>query len=180
MEVWLNEVNGLSSYLDLYHSLGNFVLVPAYFNPYRASAVDDFWDQSLCLLDSKNEKWLSNNNEVVWDKKLFVRYINYFFLWDYTESYKPVVLSKYSNHKELEIFLEKTCEKIVRRSKFMLTMLKINEINPNFYAELVDVIFNTDTQYKNYLDVIKKIKAESCYLDINIKEIIDLLERDLQ
>lgn len=180
LEVWLNEVNGLSSYLDLYHSLGNFVLVPAYFNPYRASAVDDFWDQSLCLLDSKNEKWLSNNNEVVWDKKLFVRYINYFFLWDYTESYKPVVLSKYSNHKELEIFLEKTCEKIVRRSKFMLTMLKINEINPNFYAELVDVIFNTDNQYKNYLDVIKKIKAESCYLDINIKEIIDLLERDLQ
>lgn len=177
LEVWLNEVNGLSSYLDLYHSLGNFVLVPAYFNPYRASAVDDFWDQSLCLLDSKNEKWLSNNNEVVWDKKLFVRYINYFFLWDYTESYKPVVLSKYSNHKELEIFLEKTCEKIVRRSKFMLTMLKIN---PNFYAELVDVIFNTDNQYKNYLDVIKKIKAESCYLDINIKEIIDLLERDLQ
>lgn len=90
------------------------------------------------------------------------------------------MLSKYSNHKELEIFLEKTCEKIVRRSKFMLTMLKINDINPNFYAELVDVIFNTDNQYENYLDVIKKIKAESCYLDLNIKEIIDLLERDLQ
>lgn len=44
-------------------------------------------------------------------------------------------------------------------------MLKINEINPNFYAELVDDYFNTDNQYKNYLDVIKKIKAESCYLD---------------
>ena len=94
LEEWLDEIRGLSSYLDCYHTLGNFVLVPAYFNPYRASVVDDFWDQSLCLLANKNTKWISNNNEIIWDKNSFVRYINYFFLWDYTESYKPVILSK--------------------------------------------------------------------------------------
>ena len=62
----------------------------------------------------------------------------------------------------------------------MLAMLKINEIKPDYYAELVDDIFNTNNQYANYKDVIEKIKTESCYLDLKVKEIIDLLEKELQ
>lgn len=44
----------------------------------------------------------------------------------------------------------------------------------------LDDIFNTDNKYANYKNVIEKIKTESCYLDLKVKEIIDLLEKELQ
>lgn len=37
----------LGEYIDAYHTIGNFILVPQYFNPYRNSKVKDYWDRSL-------------------------------------------------------------------------------------------------------------------------------------
>lgn len=122
---WLNDIKGLSEFLDLYHTIGNFVLVPAYFNPYRNSEVKDYWDKSLLLMKQKNEKWLWEENEIFWNRELFVRYINYFFLWDYTDDYEPLIISNTND------FIEITNRKIRLRGKFMVAMLRINDIDAN-------------------------------------------------
>lgn len=173
---WLDSVDGLKCYLNHYHTLGNFVLIPAYFNTYRASIVNDYWDQSLELLKTKNEEWVSNKHEIEWNKDFFTKYINYFFLWDYVESYQPKIISNHNKHSE---YLKETTQKIKRRSQFMLAMLKIHNINSDFYNELLDNIFNTDQQFDSYKTVINQIKKKSCYSDTRVKTIIDALEECL-
>lgn len=176
---WLDAIKGLSEFLDIYHTIGNYVLVPAYFNSYRASVVDDYWDKSLALMKKKSEAWLSNKNEIVWDRKLFVRYVNYFFLWDYTDDYDPLIISEISNTNDLEHFLEITSRKIRLRGKFMVAMLRINDVDSNYYVQLFENIFNTDTRFKNYDDVLKAMKEMTCYSDSKVREIIMSLEEEL-
>jgi hypothetical protein len=175
---WLDDVEGLQDFLNLYHTLGNFVLVPAYFNGYRASKVNgnDYWDKSLTLLQSKNEVWMSSNNkEILWNKNLYTRYVNYFFLWDYTEEYNPKIISNIQYKADMEKFLETTCRNIRRRGDFMVAMLKIQKINPEYYSQLIKNIFNTENLYQNYEEVMEAIKTQSCYSNENVKNIIDAL-----
>ena len=56
----LESIIGFKSYVDVYHTIGNFILVPKYFNPYRNSKVKDYWDRSLWLL--KKEKAVRKNH----------------------------------------------------------------------------------------------------------------------
>lgn len=186
---WLTASDKLESYLDAYHTLGNFVLVPAYFNSYRGLKVQDFWDKSLTILKKENGHWSGFGNKVKREKKLYVRYINYFFLWDYTqscESYEPKILSDFSDDNTLDDFLDNTVEKIERRGNFMLAMLKINRINTKYYKKLVKKIFNTDKHYAGYEEVIKDIKmidekAICSESEVNaIKTVINALETELK
>lgn len=164
---WLNNVKNLSEFLNLYHTIGNFILVPAYFNPYRANVVGDYWDKSLELLRQKEKVWIYRNNEIQWNKEEFSRYINTFFLWDYVDkNYNPKTIS--NMNIDVEKFLNKTCQAIRRRGRFMVTMLKVIELNPCYYEELVKGIFDKDCVYDGYIDVIEAIKGESCYRESEI------------
>jgi hypothetical protein len=167
----LDSVGELKKFLDFYHTLGNFVLVPAYFNVYRNLKVKDYWDKSLILLKQ------------LWDKDLrglYIRYVNYFFLWDYNEGYNPKRVSDFQRATDMENFLETTCRNIRRRGNFMVAMLKIQKINPNYYLQLVENIFNTENKYQNYEEVIEAIKNQSCYSNKKVKDIIDALVQSLR
>jgi hypothetical protein len=180
---WLDDVNGLSEFLDLYNTVGNFVLVPAYFNPYRGrKPVKDFWDKSLMLLNTKKEKWYYKNNEIHWNKELFTRYINTFFLWEYVENNKPreISYSDNTNIKDnIEVFLSETCRLIKLRGIFMVAMLRIIELDSCYYQDLVKNIFDTDTVYNGYMEVIEAIKREPCCSNSEVNMIIDQLKQSL-
>ena len=87
------------------HQMGNFVLVPAYFNNYRGvlnKDINDCMDSSLCYLKKNNFEFkerlrLRNSKKsskeekkafaiehfAGWESRKFSKYINIFFLWDY-------------------------------------------------------------------------------------------------
>lgn len=96
------------------HQLGNFVLVPAYFNAWRGfklqdrmdlafyvlseiedsidqeKSVDDIFSMKALFYENQkketDKKWNDVENDfTVWKKKDFNQYINIFFLWDYVE-----------------------------------------------------------------------------------------------
>lgn len=83
----------LKEYISSYHTMGNFVLVPAGFNEYRGDgktdksskkekpSIFDFWDSSLVHL----KKYGFGTK---FKREYFTRYINCFFLWDYVEAVK--------------------------------------------------------------------------------------------
>jgi hypothetical protein len=62
----------------------------------------------------------------------------------------------------------------------MVAMLKIQKINPNYYLQLVENIFNTENKYQNYEEVIEAIKNQSCYSNKKVKDIIDALVQSLR
>lgn len=82
------------------HQMGNFVLVPAYFNGFRGldEDINDCMDSSLCYLKKYNfeleeriqlklskeeKKAFVKGHFAGWESKNFNKYINIFFLWDY-------------------------------------------------------------------------------------------------
>jgi hypothetical protein len=90
--------------LSDYHRIGNFVLVPAYFNGWRGcdKNIEDYFDKSLLYLQKKGfdslSRLISQNRRYKDKEKLkhkvdnlydnfapddFTRYINTMFLWDY-------------------------------------------------------------------------------------------------
>lgn len=82
----LKSFSGLTEYMKLYHTLGNFVLVPYGFNKFRAGKTADFFDSSLALLKSEGYRYIQpKTKEKLSDfkKEDFTKYINYFYLWDY-------------------------------------------------------------------------------------------------
>lgn len=121
------------------HCIGNFVLVPYYFNGYRNGSTKDYWDLSLVLLrdKKKNDIWkFLGKYPVNWDKADFKKYINLFFLWDYVDcggggiEPKRLFVRKENEilpqeDKEFEEFLDNVNRRIERRSRFMVAMLQI-------------------------------------------------------
>lgn len=107
VEFWIGEIgNEFWDRWDKFarhtHCIGNFVLVPYYFNVYRYRKTKDYWDLSLDLLrnhdgeigkknqdgetDKKDlDETNTENMPIDWSKEDFNRYINLFFLWDYVE-----------------------------------------------------------------------------------------------
>ena len=181
------------------HCLGNFVLVPAYFNRRRLPFAD-YWDLSLQYL--KNHSFRTSaykDNEISYDKKCFTKYINTFFLWDYVynenDKYiiKPLFKDSFCDSKfqnveklresekikpkdknEVEAFLSNVEWAITRRSCFMFAMLKIADKHKEIYNKLLDKIFLIETIYSDYNDVfvaIEKILSPEEYND-EIKTII--------
>lgn len=85
-----NKYVNLKEYISSYHTMGNFVLVPAVFNKYRGvggfsndeePSIFDFWDSSLVHL----KKYGFSTK---FKREYFTRYINCFFLWDYVDAVK--------------------------------------------------------------------------------------------
>lgn len=156
-------------YAKNYHTLGNFVLVPAGFNTFRANQCNDFWDLSLFYLKQEvNNLWLQRDG-------IFTKYINYFFLWDYVcrngseYQVKSLVdgslveenMSRNLQPMETTLFLENVLRVIRRRGIFMTAMLRIEKaIGKEKYAELREKVFLTSETYSGYGGVIKEIKDE--------------------
>lgn len=173
----LGKVKGLEQYINTYHTLGNFVLVPAGFNRARALRTQDFWDKSLGLLKNEGFDTLRSSR---FEEKQFHRYINYFFLWDCVaikdgkydvrflfpledgkEEKKKRRTQKEKleeSKKQIEDFLKAACECIERRGIFMAAMLKIATKAPETYKEIQEKVFLTDETYSGYGEVIGKIE----------------------
>lgn len=153
-------INGLVSYINWYHTLGNFVLVPEKFNEYRSDEFEDFWDLSLanlkegfneknssysrkykkeCYYDKKDE---NGNVIVVFDKSMFNKYINFFFLWDYVEYKDNGYIVRHISYKDCGSeqlspdFFIKTREIIEHRGRFMTAMLMLEQDNPVLYKDI--------------------------------------------
>lgn len=125
--------------------IGNFVLVPYYFNGGRSGKTKDYWDLSLDLLrnnDGKNMDFITDKKrQINWSKKDFNRYINLFFLWDYVKcddldengspksrwlfdrKWKESLLPQ--EQIDFQNFLDNVNKRIERRSLFMVAMLRI-------------------------------------------------------
>ncbi len=120
----LNREQKFKNFLNAYHTLGNFVLVPAGFNGQRGTSlkygerkIDDYWDLSL--------EYLKDNGYGDFKSDDFKKYINYFFLWDYVDkdhSVKPLCPKDPIN---INKFFETATDRIYRRGKFMTAMLII-------------------------------------------------------
>lgn len=142
-------------YIDAYHTLGNFVLVPKWFNGDRGTKlylckdketpgyakskkdgkyykkIDDFWDLSLEYLNVNGFKKIKKS-EVNFDKDNFNWNINYFFLWDYVNEnvgsrrYEPKYIGiEEKGERDLKKFFIYSTKFIHRRGKFMTAMLMI-------------------------------------------------------
>lgn len=170
----------LEKFAEKYHALGNFTLVPAGFNTDRAGKFNDFWDQSLLYLKQKAQE-----NSALGFERAFTKYINYFFLWDYTicgrkkaeyhvkslfsEKFKSTGVPYKSDilvngtremptSDETKTFLSNVLWAIRRRGIFMTAMLQLQqEIGEEKYSRLRNDIFAVDTCYKGFDCVIARV-----------------------
>ena len=199
----LENISKFKEFVDIYHTIGNFLLVPAGFNVERNQMFSDFWDLSLQYLQqATNNPWLIDYT--------FEKYVNYFFLWDYvicndkkTVYYVKSLLSdefdikdenkKYCekvllctyrempNPEETEMFLHNCIWAIKRRGIFMTSMLRISCECGNegkaFYKKLQDEIFSYGNCYNSYQEVFEKIKKVKGHE--NFKLIIEKAQEDI-
>lgn len=153
----LNRQKKFKDYLNAYHTLGNFVLVPAGFNAQRGTSlkynerkINDYWDLSL--------KYLKENGYGEFDSGDFNKYINYFFLWDYVdENYNVKPLSPENNDdiNDLKKFFETAKDLIERRGKFMTAMLDIRHNESDLYTKIQ--AFLTEGRFESISNAAKKI-----------------------
>lgn len=169
----INSVSNLEDYLDEYHKIGNFVLVPAYFNNYRAAKVKDFWIESLvCLKEKqKGDKWIYKNSNILWDADNFILYINYFFLWDYLDGNGNFIDYTSLRENDVSEYMKRIVNHIKKRSAFMALMLEVyHKLGEDEYEKLRREIFeNRKEIYKNYDEVIKLLSE---YLAKNPDELL--------
>lgn len=153
----------LDRYISVYHTLGNFALVPAAFNRDRAGVIKDgelhdFFDRSLA--------YLKETGYYKFEKEKFPYYINFFFFWDYVESVKTEYTVKDlssglifgAEPVKFKTFFETASEFIERRGKFMTAMLMISQRSESNYAALQNEIFDTNTIYGGFEDVVREIE----------------------
>lgn len=148
-------------FADLYHTIGNMVLVPRRFNSGRYRKTFDFWDSSLVWL--KNDGF-AYGNQLLFDKRNFTKYINYFYLWDYVESvngeyrvkplfnshsniengnvYNSLPWTNISNEQDLKQFLKNACENISKRGSFMSILMRLRSADNPKLKEISDEYFN--------------------------------------
>lgn len=148
-------------YANLYHTLGNMVLVPKRFNSGRYKKTFDFWDSSLVWLKSNG---YSYGNQLMFNKSDFTKYINYFFLWDYVECVNGEYRIKplFNSHKNIEMgnadntslwsniddelnlkqFLRNACKNIKRRGVFMSILIRLKGSCNSNLNSLADDYFN--------------------------------------
>lgn len=129
-EKFKSDLKELETYIDAYHTIGNFVLVPAYFNRYRGfhGYIRDYWDKSLKELCEKGFSSKKDYLFVDFRKDQYPKYINTFFLWDYVDSEGTPKFISPNSSLEIEkttSFLKETTKLIKRRGCFMVAMLRI-------------------------------------------------------
>lgn len=185
-ELW--KEMGIKEYIDAYHTLGNFVLVPALFNGKRGldSDINNFWDRSLRQLKDGFGKFKSDD---------FEQYVNYFFLWDYVnvaednKSYIPKtdlsegLCSDKSNDEIKQQYMNffKTATSMInRRGKFMTAMLMIQTQNPALYKdEIQTFLINDEFRAKSIFDAANQI-LENQELEKKIPENAKILLDELK
>lgn len=150
----LQNTYGLIDYINSYHTIGNFTLVPSNFNAYRGGKFHDYWDESL--------KYLKKNgfDKAEFKEEDFTKYVNYFFLWDYIgKNGEPKNLNPESGNR---YFLRQTTKYIYRRGVFMVAMLNLhNLLGEEDYTELRKKVFcESDRVYSGYSDVIDLLKLK--------------------
>ena len=186
----LSEIDSsFNDFICIYHTIGNFTLVPAGFNSRRGG--EDYWDSALEIL--KNG-WKDKFKSDIKNKDNFNSFINYFFLWDYVtvkdcEYLVNNLFVESMNSNSIDETIERTTELdknnregttihifaknatycIKRRSLFMILMLKLEErMGLNNYSELRHQIFSKKVKcYESYSEVIESIKT---YLKKNLDE----------
>lgn len=155
----LENVDGLVEYINSYHTLGNFTLVPAGFNGfrgfsavYKGEKIRDYWDLSLRLLQDEG---YSDN----FSPDDFIIYINRFFLWDYIgENGEPKNLRDDKNETK---FYKQCTNFIKRRGIFMTAMLKLQAIVREEYEIISDSVFSEPSYiYRGYDEVLKLIRKK--------------------
>lgn len=155
----LENVDGLVEYINSYHTLGNFTLVPAGFNGFRGfsaayngAKINDYWDLSLRLLQDEGYSDTFSPDD-------FVRYVNLFFLWDYIdENSKPKSLK---DDKDKTKFYTLCTEYIKRRGIFMTAMLKLQAVIGEEYNIIVESVFSEPSHiYRGYDEVLELIKVK--------------------
>ena len=170
-----NEYTAWEQLAGLIHTLGNFVLVPAGFNQFRAKHFDDYWDTSL--------QYLSINP---WASAGFLNwYINHFFLWDYVDKvgntyrvkslYSPTFFAEkklqkwyldgqvqYSKHTkdEINVWIENVVSLIQRRGILMVALLKLKLKDKNRYNSLLEC-FNSNEAIGSMDVIIEMIKKQN-------------------
>lgn len=162
--------NEIVQYIDWYHTLGNFVLVPAGFNGDRAKnkKINDFCDLSLRYLKKngyKNEEvrdhWENNRciyRTVAFDKDKFNEYINYFFLWDYVKHKDNDYIVRSISHidwgsEQLSPdFFVKTRDIIEHRGRFMTAMLMIEQADSKLYKNIRRWLLKNDNGELPFFD----------------------------
>lgn len=164
----LDSIPFLKEYIDAYHTLGNFCLVPKAFNNFRNMKVKDNWAASLKMLKNKtkNDKWIAQEHEIIWDSNNFVKYINFFFLWDYVNDGEPIQLN-YDNQE----FMQKTVKFIKRRGIFMVAMLRIANEYQDIYKEIQQMFLDNTAIFNNYGDVFYE-KIEITKNNDKVKELL--------
>ena len=147
-------------FVDLYHTIGNMVLVPRRFNSGRYAKTFDFWDSSLVWL--KKDGFAYGENQI-FDKRDFIKYINYFYLWDYVEcvngeyrvkplfdSHKNIengskdnseLWTNIESKQDLKQFLNSACTNIERRGIFMTALLRLKSTQNSELKRVGEEIF---------------------------------------
>ena len=158
----LSAIENLIEFLEIYHTMGNFTLVPAYLNPFRAAKVNDYWHSTLEILKYKEDIWNYRGKEIYWNKKNFILYANMFYMWDYFN--EDGTLKNYSEmiHNDISRFLHVMINKIKRRGIFMLMMLQVHKhIGEKRFRILAEQLFlKQEALYEGYDDVIKRMIIE--------------------
>lgn len=137
------------------HQIGNFILVPAYFNKWRGRCLEDRFDKSLLTLKNDPEKSFDFYNEVqnnlrtskkstreekieiikenfkTFDCAEFNTYINWLFLWDY-------VFVKNGEYLVKDMTEEATNQSCVKNAKNQILPKNMNELNVNAYVRNVN------------------------------------------
>lgn len=148
-------------FVNLYHTIGNMVLVPRRFNSGRYSKTYDFWDSSLVWL--KKDGFYYGQNQM-FDKRDFTKYINYFYLWNYVDcvngEYKVKPLFESHNNiengdvndtavwtnlvtkQDVKQFLNNACKNITTRGLFMTILLRLKALKNPEIAGVCDRFFN--------------------------------------
>ena len=106
------EKKELIQFIELCHTPGNLVLVPAEYNGYRGGKpyIRDYSDLSLDNLKySRDGRYFLGEDDED-GKRSFHKYINIFFLWDSVdENYDAVPLCE-SHSKKLETYMRQNVE----------------------------------------------------------------------
>lgn len=185
-------------------TIGNFTLVPLGFNVKRYQKVKDNWPRSLKLLsDNTKEEFnrelgCGEDNHIIWDKSLFVCYVNMTFQWEFCEFIKEYKgCEEHVSERQKEI-CDTLARLIERRGIFMTAMLKLAtgcgceklkaEKNSDsawkvtsFYKKVVDDVLMKERTRTGYAEVFEHIRklAEREMVSDDIGRIIEEAENKL-
>lgn len=179
----------LSCFIQLTHTMGNLLLVPAGYNGYRGGAeqIRDYADLSLFNLlhncDGNSGRFLGEDEET--RKRNGTKYINFSFLWDYVKKTTDgtyEVLPLCDSHRlkmqtwdvmgiwdnsnvlpkaeELEELCKNISNRIIKRGRFMKAMLTISMRYPDTYTRLMQEVFLTERVYGGYGEVLEAIREK--------------------